>query len=470
MSIQQLETASETMTNIYDLAITAYALYVAGSTKSSNILQKLESLQTTEDGMVYWEVVIEADRVRYYWNPPHKQSSPVNIETAAYVLLTYSKMGEIAKGIPIMKWLLSQQNSNGGYSSTQDTVVALQALSQFACLLHGGSYDITLNVFACRQSRTWTISQTSSVFKWETRETTDSIDIEASGTGSGIVMITVKYNIEELVVQSTWGLSVVTESESLEVLVIKVCFDWKVLNQSSGMAILETVLISGFRVDDSQLQNDKLIKRMESDQRKFTLYFDEVGNTPVCLKLRLVKGEVVGKVKPGFVTITDYYNPENSVTVSYKSSIGENAPVCALCPQGVCGECKSYDHFLPTPSMSPVPSEYFLTKLISDRPVKTACAAKRPPVYRLDLFLPMLERLLVELRESGSDYVIMGDFNQNILEGHLSILNCFQKFGFQQLVQHYTTEGCFMVAIIYRLDLQKNDPPTEKVSITMLLR
>ncbi|ESO98768.1 hypothetical protein LOTGIDRAFT_231162 [Lottia gigantea] len=346
ISIQQLETACETMTNIYDLAITAYALYVVGSTKSSNILQKLESLQTTEDGMVYWEVVIEADRVQYYWNPPHKQSSPVNIETAAYVLLTYSKMGEKEKGIPIMKWLLSQQNSNGGYSSTQaiidknDTVVALQALSQFACLLHGGSYDITLNVFACRQSRTWTISQSSSLFKWETRETTDSIDIEASGTGSGIVMITVKYNIEELVVQSTWGLSVVTESETLEVLVIKVCFDWKVLNQSSGMAILETVLISGFRVDDSQLQNNKLIKRMESDQRKFTLYFDEVGNTPMCLKLRLVKGEVVGKVKPGFVTITDYYNPENSATVSYKSSIGENAPVCALCPQGVCGECK----------------------------------------------------------------------------------------------------------------------------------
>ncbi|ESO98776.1 hypothetical protein LOTGIDRAFT_231164 [Lottia gigantea] len=340
MSIQQLETASKTMTNIYDLAITAYALYVVGSTKSSNILQKLESIQTTEDGMVYWEVVIEADRVQYYWNPPHKQSSPVNIETAAYVLLTYSKMGEKEKGIPIMKWLLSQQNSNGGYSSTQDTVVALQALSQFACLLHGGSYDITLNVFASRQSRTWTISKTSSVFKWETRETTDSIDIEASGTGSGIVMITVKYNIEELVVQSTWGLSVVTESETLEVLVIKVCFDWKVLNQSSGMAILETVLISGFRVDDSQLQNNKLIKRMESDQRKFILYFDEVGNTPMCLKLRLIKGEVVGKVKPGFVTITDYYNPENSVTVSYKSSIGENAPVCALCPQGVCGECK----------------------------------------------------------------------------------------------------------------------------------
>ncbi|ESO88383.1 hypothetical protein LOTGIDRAFT_175888 [Lottia gigantea] len=66
----------------------------------------------------------------------------------------------------------------------------------------------------------------------------------------------------------------------------------------------------------------------------------------------------------------------------------------------------------------------------------------RSPVYRLDLFLPMLERLLVELQESGSDYVIMGDFNQNILEGHLSTLNCFQKFGFQQLVQHYTTEDC----------------------------
>ncbi|ESO92922.1 hypothetical protein LOTGIDRAFT_175646, partial [Lottia gigantea] len=78
-----------------------------------------------------------------------------------------------------------------------------------------------------------------------------------------------------------------------------------------------------------------------------------------------------------------------------------------------------------------------------------ACNIIRPPRYRLELFMPQLERLLTELQESGYHYIIMGDFNQNLLEGHSSINDCFQDFGFKQCVTESTTEGNTILDHVY---------------------
>merc|ERR1712096_364348 len=49
-------------------------------------------------------------------------------------------------GVPVLKWLASKRNDLGGYSSTQNTVIAIQALSQVASLLSNTKQDITLTV------------------------------------------------------------------------------------------------------------------------------------------------------------------------------------------------------------------------------------------------------------------------------------------------------------------------------------
>lgn len=50
----------------------------------------------------------------------------------AYALMTLVSNNQITDGLPIMKWLLSQQNENGGFQSTQDTVVGISALAKYA--------------------------------------------------------------------------------------------------------------------------------------------------------------------------------------------------------------------------------------------------------------------------------------------------------------------------------------------------
>ncbi|XP_013930161.1 PREDICTED: alpha-2-macroglobulin-like [Thamnophis sirtalis] len=95
---------------------------------------KLTSL-FEEDGSIHWE---------RSWKPKQKSDFPLfvraaaaEIELTSYVLLALvtkepsPSEEELTLAAAIVKWLTKQQNSRGGFASTQDTVVALQALSQY---------------------------------------------------------------------------------------------------------------------------------------------------------------------------------------------------------------------------------------------------------------------------------------------------------------------------------------------------
>ena len=53
----------------------------------------------------------------------------LRVEMTAYVLLSLVKLGDVndlLKARSIVRWLSKQRNSEGGFVSTQDTIVALQ--------------------------------------------------------------------------------------------------------------------------------------------------------------------------------------------------------------------------------------------------------------------------------------------------------------------------------------------------------
>lgn len=65
-------------------------------------------------------------------NSTSKPSKTLNIEITSYGLLAILENGQFADGFPYFKWLLNQRNNKGGFISTQDTVMGLQALAKFA--------------------------------------------------------------------------------------------------------------------------------------------------------------------------------------------------------------------------------------------------------------------------------------------------------------------------------------------------
>lgn len=55
----------------------------------------------------------------HYWRPSHSQANPIDIEMTSYALLVQAAKQDFGNGMPIMKWITSQRNSNGGFASTQ---------------------------------------------------------------------------------------------------------------------------------------------------------------------------------------------------------------------------------------------------------------------------------------------------------------------------------------------------------------
>lgn len=55
------------------------------------------------------------------WQPRSSE-----IEMAAYVLLSQHRMGLVAEGLSLMKWLSRQRNHRGGFGSTQVRNKALE--------------------------------------------------------------------------------------------------------------------------------------------------------------------------------------------------------------------------------------------------------------------------------------------------------------------------------------------------------
>lgn len=73
------------------------------------------------DGTRYWKHNAKESNEKKYsnWNPPHSQSNAIDIELTSYILMNYAMNNDVENGLPVLRWLTSQRNPNGGFASTQ---------------------------------------------------------------------------------------------------------------------------------------------------------------------------------------------------------------------------------------------------------------------------------------------------------------------------------------------------------------
>lgn len=68
---------------------------------------------------MFWRESSPVVRRQNFARTQQSRAPARDIETTAYALLTYIALGHHAQGLPIVKWLVSQRNPQGGFSSTQ---------------------------------------------------------------------------------------------------------------------------------------------------------------------------------------------------------------------------------------------------------------------------------------------------------------------------------------------------------------
>nr|XP_021488326.1 murinoglobulin-2-like [Meriones unguiculatus] len=122
--------------SVYTKALLAYAFTLAGNQQKRNeILESLDNEAIKEGNSVHWERPEKPRKAGMSLYEP--QAPSAEVEMNAYVLLAVLSAQpaptpkDLALAVRIVKWLTKQQNSYGGFSSTQDTVVALHALSKY---------------------------------------------------------------------------------------------------------------------------------------------------------------------------------------------------------------------------------------------------------------------------------------------------------------------------------------------------
>ncbi|RDD47011.1 CD109 antigen [Trichoplax sp. H2] len=356
---QYLEDKISTISSSYTMAIVNYALTLTRSTAAKTAFAKLKQMAMTKDGATYWSAVKEAGKQTGRWYPPYGQSNSLNIEATSYALMTYVLNKELAAAAPIAKWLSMQRNSMGGFSSTQDTCVALEALSRYAAMVYGS--DLNADIYIRSTNNTsflkhFKINNANAVVLQQTDVPAGQGDImlEANGTGIGLVQLGVQYYVVKDPLDQSFEVEVtVLDHSTTEIIYVKSCGRWN-SGGTSGMAIMEIGVPSGFSANQNKLReivksNTLSIKRYEMSGSHVVLYFDELTNNKKCVTVMMERTVPVGLLKPVPVKVFDYYEPEKQASAFYKVSklsTGSLCNACSSCVGCTSGSAKSSYSFV----------------------------------------------------------------------------------------------------------------------------
>ncbi|XP_055328936.1 CD109 antigen-like [Paramacrobiotus metropolitanus] len=119
----------------FALVLAAYALAKANSPRKLDALALLSEHMVAETSTINWTTGSSGDL-------DAGTTEAKDVEASSYALLAFIANGKLNTAAKIAAWLVSQQNAQGGFTTTADTVVALQALAEFA---YGGVEIDTLS-------------------------------------------------------------------------------------------------------------------------------------------------------------------------------------------------------------------------------------------------------------------------------------------------------------------------------------
>ncbi|CAM5099815.1 unnamed protein product [Eretmochelys imbricata] len=340
----------EGISDNYTLTLVTYALSLAKSIKAKDALDVLNQRSEQQGDIRFW--TSPAPQLSDSWQP-----RSVDIELSAYALLSHFQQDRLSEGIPIMKWLSQQRNHLGGYSSTQDTVVALQALSIFAALITSRKTGIDLTVTGPSPEAPVTFSvDTQNRFLLQTKEISPmqptAISVSAEGVGFAIFQLNIIYNVKHSVTgrrrrsvqsQEAFDLDVVVKDDKNDInhFTVNVCTRYlgSGASSKSGMALMEVDLLSGFSVSPDFISLDDPVKKVEKDNGKVNLYLDSLNETQVCVDIPAMRDFKVANTQSASVTIVDYYEPRRRATRSYNSEVMQGLTSCVFC-ENDCSLCK----------------------------------------------------------------------------------------------------------------------------------
>ncbi|KAI1886085.1 hypothetical protein AGOR_G00210390 [Albula goreensis] len=383
----------------YAVAITAYCLSLCQEERSIALSawNRLKDLATEEGECRMWrsrdDLRLAHEAQSHIVPPP----SAITVETTANALLTALANKDMEWADSAVCWLTKQENYGGGFKSTQDTIVALEALTQYALSKPSSAISkLDLEFTTPGRNHRETLAMNAPGEKVETelkRLLGGKINVQARGEGKAKMKVVMAYHaLEPKDTCQMLSISVTVEGkveytaqvledydyvdyneegdrreevedrgiprseiewfdarsrrrrdthESLKTAVdYVVCVSHDLSRNLSGMAIADITLLSGFEAQTEDLDklkelSDRYISHYETREGRVLLYFDEVPDGKECIKFGAVQKVPIGLLQPAPASFYDYYEPDRRCTVFY-SAPQRSRMVTTLCSGDVC--------------------------------------------------------------------------------------------------------------------------------------
>ena len=294
-AVAYLEGKLGEMTDPYAVAITTYAFELADSPEVDRAYDKLISLAKEDENGMYWgsdiiepEPITRDERMMPGFRPDINRSA--SIETTAYATLALVKHGDTLKASQSSKWLVSRRNAYGGYGSTQDTVVTLQALTEYAANSKSDA-DLTVTLKGSGVDKQLTINQSNfDVLQVVEVPVNDQIEMTVEGKGEAIGQIVRRFNEPEAATEPASQMLKIgvdydtTDVEVNDLVRVSVNLEFDPLPEfnisEAGMIVVDVSIPTGFEpVIESiaavtqEMQN---IKRYDISGRKVIFYVENM--------------------------------------------------------------------------------------------------------------------------------------------------------------------------------------------------
>ncbi|KAM6309767.1 alpha-2-macroglobulin-like protein 1 [Podargus strigoides] len=331
-TLRCLQQAVHNITNIYTEAVLAYAFALAGDYETTQeLLYKLEEQAIKSGGQIHWSPKPSSPASTDFW--PGTQS--VDTELTAYVLLAYlsqprAHAGQVTTVAGAVSWLARQQNAHGGFASTQDTVVAVQALAKYAARTFGASGQALVRVTSPRGSgKVFHVPRQRRlpVRRAALPEVLGRFLVQAQGSGCVVAQAVLRYHEPPPRAAVTFTLRVNTELSncsqgSARVLAVRVLASYIGSRITSNMVIVEVSLLSGFALAPRSrmlLERRAIVKKIEVKPNVVYIYLEKLNDESQTFILQLEQVIQVKNLKPASIKVYDYYQPEERALADYSA-------------------------------------------------------------------------------------------------------------------------------------------------------
>ncbi|XP_039236476.1 complement C3 [Pipra filicauda] len=329
----------EQLARPYTVALSSYALALAGKLKSEKVLMKFSK------GGQSWE---------------ERNAQTYNIEGTSYALLALLHMKKLELARPVVRWLAQQNYFGGGYGSTQATILVFQALAHYQTVAQK-ELELNLDVSVLLPRRASPVkyridNRNALVARSAETKVNEDFTVKAEGVGKGTMTVVTVYNAKvpdkddkcdnfDLSVQVEEVAAGKEEEDVISSIKITVCAR-HLGDVDATMSILDVSMLTGFTPDLQDLKRlsegvDRYISKFELDQAQsersnVVIYLDKISHrAEECFAFKAHQRFQVGLIQPAAVTIYSYYKIDDRCTRFYHPD-KEGGKLSKICQGDVC--------------------------------------------------------------------------------------------------------------------------------------